>query len=71
MGYVLDRPKRLSRKQVSKLRKSLKRNGESDIKSGTCRFVSKGVEICRDSKGYEIAQIRMTSKAAMRAARYR
>lgn len=67
MGYVLDTPRKLTRKQVSKLRKRLGRAGEGDIKAGTCRFVSRGVEICRDRRGsYTMVQKRDGSSRALR-----
>lgn len=68
MGYVLDKPKRLSRKQVAKLRKQLDRSGQADIRKGTCRFVAKGgVEICRDKRGsYTMVQMRDGSSRALR-----
>lgn len=59
--------KKLTKKQVAKLRKKLDRAGYADIRVGECRFVSKGVKVCRTSKTvYKLAEKRPGSSRALR-----
>lgn len=61
--------KKLTRKQVAKLRKKLDRDGYADIRIGECRKVSVGVSVCRTSKTvYKLASKRPGSSRAMRRA---
>jgi hypothetical protein len=59
--------KRLTRKQVAKLRKKLDREGYADIRIGECRAVSRGVKVCRTAKTvYKLAAKRPGSSRALR-----
>ena len=59
--------KKLTSRQVTKLRKKLDRDGYADIRVGECRKVSKGVSVCRTSKTvYKLASKRPGSSRAMR-----
>lgn len=61
--------KKLTSRQVTKLRKKLDRDGYADIRIGECRKVSKGVSVCRTSKTvYKLASKRPGSSRAMRRA---
>lgn len=59
--------KKLTARQVKKLRAQLDRSGYADIHVGECRFVAKGVKICRMGKAdYRLAQKRPGSSKALR-----
>lgn len=62
--------KKLTAKQVKKLRAQLERSGYADIHVGECRKVAiGGVTVCRTSKNvYKLAQKRAGSSRAMRRA---
>lgn len=67
----MPRVKSLTKKQVAALRRRLDRSGENMPKVGSCVKSRRRVTICRDSKGYFIAESPRQRAKKNRASRSR